>query len=350
MLIVLAVYWPPQAPAPGHAADLDLVQLLGADLARAVGADRLVDARRCRCPCRCDVPGQDRAVVEDHGRDVQAADRHGRAGAGLVAADEADEAVEQVAAATSSIESATTSRLTSEAFMPSVPMVTPSLTEMVLNSMGVPPAARMPSLTCSARSRWLRLQGIVSIHCVATPMMGLREVLVGEADGLEHRPRAGAVGAVGEGGGVALGGIGRVGRRAGTSVGWSSGSGGGPASVRAGGGVSRTCVLEPARTWGSDPPFSVATRSRRASGGGSDRVVHEVDALAAIDGRCAGAERHVAPLASVTGSRQDREQAGHRAAFAAAHATLDLDARQDARGAAAQPRMNSMTASGSSAV
>ena len=57
--------------------------------------------------------------------------------------------------------------------MPSVPMVTPSLTEMVLNSMGVPPAARMPSLTATARSRWLRLQGIVSIHCVATPMMGL---------------------------------------------------------------------------------------------------------------------------------------------------------------------------------
>ncbi len=39
--------------------------------------------------------------------------------------------------------------------MPSVPIVTPSLTLMVLNSMGVPPAARMPSLTCSARRRWL---------------------------------------------------------------------------------------------------------------------------------------------------------------------------------------------------
>ena len=47
----------------------------------------------------------------------------------------------------SSMESAITSRLTSEAFMPSVPMVTPSEMAMVLNSMGVPPAARMPSLT-----------------------------------------------------------------------------------------------------------------------------------------------------------------------------------------------------------
>ena len=48
-----------------------------------------------------------------------------------------------------------TSRLISDAFMPSVPIVTPSLTEIVLNSIGVPPAARMPSLTCSASRRWL---------------------------------------------------------------------------------------------------------------------------------------------------------------------------------------------------
>ena len=74
---------------------------------------------------------------------------------------------------TSSIESATTSRLISDAFIPSVPIVTPSLTETVPNSIGVPPAARMPSLTNSARRRWLMLQGIVSIHVVATPISGL---------------------------------------------------------------------------------------------------------------------------------------------------------------------------------
>ena len=44
--------------------------------------------------------------------------------------------------ATSSMESATTSRLTSDAFIPSVPMLIPSVTTTVLNSMGVPPAAR----------------------------------------------------------------------------------------------------------------------------------------------------------------------------------------------------------------
>ena len=48
-----------------------------------------------------------------------------------------------------------TSRLISDAFIPSVPIVTPSLTAIVLNSIGVPPAARMPALTCSARRRWL---------------------------------------------------------------------------------------------------------------------------------------------------------------------------------------------------
>ncbi|MCG3159671.1 MAG: hypothetical protein JMDDDDMK_00685 [Acidobacteria bacterium] len=61
----------------------------------------------------------------------------------------------------------------SEAFIPSVPIVTPSLIEMVLNSIGVAPAARMPSLTFAARSRWLKLHGIVSIHICATPIIGL---------------------------------------------------------------------------------------------------------------------------------------------------------------------------------
>src|SRR2546430_2628930 len=74
---------------------------------------------------------------------------------------------------TSSIESAITSRLTSEAFIPSVPIETPSDTAMVLNSMGVPPAARIPAFTFSARRRWLKLQGMVSIQLCPTPISGL---------------------------------------------------------------------------------------------------------------------------------------------------------------------------------
>ena len=41
--IVLAVNWPPQAPAPGLAHVLELAQLLVGHLARGVGADRLED-------------------------------------------------------------------------------------------------------------------------------------------------------------------------------------------------------------------------------------------------------------------------------------------------------------------
>ena len=112
--------------------------------------------------------------------------------------------------ATSSIESAITSRETRLARIPSVPIETPSETAIVLNSIGVPPASRIPRFTSCASSRWFRLHGIVSIQVVATPMIGLREVLVGEADALQHRPRAGAVGAVGDRGAVTLRGVGRL--------------------------------------------------------------------------------------------------------------------------------------------
>ena len=54
---------------------------------------------------------------------------------------------------TSSMESAMISREMSDAFIPSVPIATPSETEMVPNSIGVPPARRMPRFTASASSR-----------------------------------------------------------------------------------------------------------------------------------------------------------------------------------------------------
>ena len=55
--------------------------------------------------------------------------------------------------ATSSMESAIRSRLMSDVFMPWLPIVMPSEIDTVLNSIGVPPALRMPSLTCSASVR-----------------------------------------------------------------------------------------------------------------------------------------------------------------------------------------------------
>ena len=72
----------------------------------------------------------------------------------------------------SSIESAMTSREMRDAFMPCVPMVMPSEIEIVFTSIGVPPASRMPAMTCWASIRWLRLQGMVPIHSWATMTSG----------------------------------------------------------------------------------------------------------------------------------------------------------------------------------
>ena len=57
--------------------------------------------------------------------------------------------------------------------MPAVPIVIPSEIAIVLSSIGVPPASRMPSLTCAASARRWKLHGIVSIQVEATPMIGL---------------------------------------------------------------------------------------------------------------------------------------------------------------------------------
>ena len=59
---------------------------------------------------------------------------------------------------TVSTESAITSRLTSEARMPSWPMEMPSDTAMVTNSRGNPPASRTPSLARLASRSSGRLQ------------------------------------------------------------------------------------------------------------------------------------------------------------------------------------------------
>ena len=88
--------------------------------------------------------------------------------------------------------------------MPRVPIVIPSEIAIVLNSIGVPPAALMPSLTLAASARRWKLHGIVSIHVLATPMIGLRERLVVVADALQVRARGRAVAALGERAGAVL--------------------------------------------------------------------------------------------------------------------------------------------------
>ena len=73
---------------------------------------------------------------------------------------------------TSSIESAISSRLTSDAFIPSVPIEIPSLTVRTPNSNGVPAADFTPALTRSASLSRCTLHGVMSDAVFATPMNG----------------------------------------------------------------------------------------------------------------------------------------------------------------------------------
>ena len=75
--------------------------------------------------------------------------------------------------ATVSMESAMTSRLTSDAFMPSVPMDIPSLIVIVPNMKGTLFASQTPSFTFFAsRSRWT-LQGVTSLARLPIATKGL---------------------------------------------------------------------------------------------------------------------------------------------------------------------------------
>src|SRR3954453_9569776 len=54
-------------------------------------------------------------------------------------------------------------------------MLMPSLTVIVPNSIGKPPAARTPSLVCSASLRSVMLQGVTSFHAEAIAICGLTQ-------------------------------------------------------------------------------------------------------------------------------------------------------------------------------
>ena len=76
------------------------------------------------------------------------------------------------AIAISSIESAITSRDTSDARMPGVPCDWLSETAIVLNGSATPPAASTAAAAASDSSRWLRLHGIVPVQVEAIPTIG----------------------------------------------------------------------------------------------------------------------------------------------------------------------------------
>ena len=59
--------------------------------------------------------------------------------------------------------------------MPSWPIEMPSLTVIVPNSSGTPPAPRTPTLAASVRRRIDMLHGVISFHDEATPICGLSQ-------------------------------------------------------------------------------------------------------------------------------------------------------------------------------
>ena len=73
---------------------------------------------------------------------------------------------------TASMESAMSSRLASEYFMPVCPIAMPSQTPMAGNSSGVPPAAATPSFAASAISRKWMCPGMISLKELQMPMSG----------------------------------------------------------------------------------------------------------------------------------------------------------------------------------
>ena len=72
----------------------------------------------------------------------------------------------------SSTESAMISRLTSDDFIPSVPIEMPSETAIVPNSNGTAPACRTPSLAAAASPFRCRLHGVTSFQEEATATCG----------------------------------------------------------------------------------------------------------------------------------------------------------------------------------
>ena len=56
--------------------------------------------------------------------------------------------------------------------MPGVPIEMPSVTMMVLKSIGTPPASRTPRRTCSAKPPRCMLQGVTDDHVFTTAISG----------------------------------------------------------------------------------------------------------------------------------------------------------------------------------
>ena len=193
--MVLAVYIPAHDPAPGQAArstaSRSASDILPAECSpTASNTSWIVSDRPSACPGRMVPPYRNAAGTSSRAQAIS------MPGSDLSQPAIVTSASNCSAFTISSTESAMTSRLTSEAFMPSVPMEMPSETAMVPNSSGTAPACRTPSLAAAARPLRWTLQGVTSFQDEATATCGRSRSSSRQPDRAQHArgPRAGRAG------------------------------------------------------------------------------------------------------------------------------------------------------------
>jgi hypothetical protein len=186
---------------------LELVEIVAAHPPDGVGADRLEDVLD-RHVASAEAAGRDRAVVEDESRQVEPGEGHDRRWDRLVAADQADEPVEEVAARDELDrvgDHLAGDERGAHAFRPH------------RHAVGDRDGVELHRRPAGGAHAGLHALGELALVEVARHRLDprrrdaderAREVVVREADALQHRPRGGTRRAVGERGAPPLGGIG----------------------------------------------------------------------------------------------------------------------------------------------
>ena len=170
--IVLAVYMPAHEPAPGHAARSTFSRS-SSDMAPAECSPTASNTSWIVIDFPCAQPGR---IVPPY-RKIDGMFSRAQAismpGSDLSQPAIVTSASNRSAFTISSTESAMISRLTSDAFMPSVPIEMPSDTAIVPNSSGTAPAWRTPSFAAAASPLRCTLHGVTSFQDDATATCGL---------------------------------------------------------------------------------------------------------------------------------------------------------------------------------
>ena len=202
--IVLAVNWPPQAPAPGQATSSSSCTSSSV-IVPAARAPTASNTSWIVTSLAAEAAGRDRAVVEDEAGDVEPRERHHRAGDRLVAADEADEAVEEVAVG---------DELDRVGDHLARDQRGAHAGRAHRDAVGDRDRVELDRRAAGRADPVLHVLGEHALVQVARHRLDpgrrdaderLREILVGEADALQHRARGRAVDAVGEERAAALG-------------------------------------------------------------------------------------------------------------------------------------------------